>query len=247
MNPLLSGGTSLTYSPNFELVRDNRGVFSGTQEMWCRKDLFETLIPAVGSVHPDYGFLGLDSLRIRQGDDHPGMVVMDGDYVGAVDLNNGEDNPLDAAPEYSLDLSLAEEPLEQAPYFVDALSAEDIQEVVRLVKNPKLDEDNVPQEADTTGWSTQKTGLYDRLRKGQEAFRDPRVTWTSKEFFKNLPSLNAIGEIDAPSGPVPAVAAGRNWLLAGHRARMKAGGQFWEVERTWDLSGRGGWDSDIYG
>jgi hypothetical protein len=57
--------------------------------------------------------------------------------------------------------------------------------------------------------------------------------------------LNKIGEIDSPSGPAPALATSRNWLLNGVNQTQE--GRSFRVEREWLASDRGGWDADIYG
>ena len=55
--------------------------------------------------------------------------------------------------------------------------------------------------------------------------------------------LGDLGEIDSPSGPNPSV-SGRNWLLWATSSRTR--GFITENRKVWKLSGRGGWDSDLY-
>lgn len=239
--PLLSGGEVLQYGPEFNLSRDRQGVWRGTQNMWLRKENLASGAPAVGTAHPEYTFLFLDTLEVSH--DGGEMLELVGSYVGA-NLVNGD--VLDVVPEYALDVQLAEEPIETDPYYTDTLSAAQILKAKRLAENPKLNDDNEPEAPDTTGWPAKQVQLYDDLSNGLQAVRDPRVTWTESKLYSALPSLGDIGEIDTPPGPVPTVASGRNWLLSGYSARVKAGDLFWEVNRTWDLSGRGGWDTRFY-
>ena len=56
--------------------------------------------------------------------------------------------------------------------------------------------------------------------------------------------LNNIGKIDDPLGPVPPLAAGRNWLLNG--ATQTQDGKAFRIEMEWLASDRGGWDAEIY-
>lgn len=58
------------------------------------------------------------------------------------------------------------------------------------------------------------------------------------ELFRNL------GRISDPEGPVPTVGQGRNWLKSGVRVRGR--GKAWECSLEWTLSGRGGWEPEIY-
>jgi hypothetical protein len=58
--------------------------------------------------------------------------------------------------------------------------------------------------------------------------------------------LNAVGNRDTPpsSGILPAIASGRNWLYLG--ATVEQIGDGIRVVERWRLSGRNGWDEDIY-
>lgn len=79
---------------------------------------------------------------------------------------------------------------------------------------------------------------------GVESFLDPAATWTATYFSTSRPStLRSLGEIDSPDGANPSL-SGRNWLLYDESYRQR--GFVFEIRTTWKLSGRGGWDSDIY-
>jgi hypothetical protein len=52
-----------------------------------------------------------------------------------------------------------------------------------------------------------------------------------------------VGKIDNPEGPAPNY-AGRNWLFGG-LSYVRQGGIF-EITKVWLLSGRGGWNAEIY-
>ena len=91
-------------------------------------------------------------------------------------------------------------------------------------------------------WSTE---LYNKLRRGQESYLDPKVSWR-KEWVSNTrpTNLNDVGDIVTPDGDPPTPAAGRNWLHMGLESRQR--GKVFENSEVADLSGRGGWDDDIY-
>ena len=56
--------------------------------------------------------------------------------------------------------------------------------------------------------------------------------------------MNDIGNISEPSGEVPELAGGRNWLLNGVTQTQE--GKSYRIEMEWLASDRGGWDEDIY-
>jgi hypothetical protein len=86
-----------------------------------------------------------------------------------------------------------------------------------------------------------------KIMRGQVSYYSPKVAWresiTRNSGVRNT-DLNKIGEIDMPSGPAPALATGRNWLLNGVNQTQE--GNSFRVEREWLASDRGGWDPDIY-
>jgi len=234
---------SLIQSHEYTLTRDDKGMWSGVQTFHCKTENLALLVPAKGSVHPDYAWMAADAARVTG--EEGGWCRVEVDYYGYIAVDDGQGGEEPPAPSYVLDLSVSEEPLESDPYF-DDLDADDIQEAVRLAKSPKVDDDGVPVPAVTTGWDTKKVKLYDALRSGWDSVRDPKATWTEEWVSDSMPDdLNDIGKIFSPAGGPPTVAAGRNWLMVGLQSRKR--GLVYENTRTAELSGRGGWDTDVYG
>jgi len=232
----------LVQSHEMTLVRDQKGFWSGTQVYHCAKDRLATLVPATGTPHPDYEWMSAEGLRVSG--EEGGWLKLEVDYTGLIVTETGDpeaDNP----PSYVLDLSLSEEPLETHPRYV-TLTDDDVQEVVSQAKNPKTDEDGKPVPPSTGGWDPLKVELYDNIRRGFDAYRDPKVTWTKEWASTSQPdNLNNIGEIFTPDGDPPTPAAGRNWLFAGLQSRRR--GQVYENSLIAELSGRGGWHTGVYG
>lgn len=226
-------------TPNFSFTRDQAGLWTGTHEFHCPKEELAALIPSRGEAHHFIGFLGVSKVTIN------GMagalIRMIVHYAG---YQPGEDGESEEA-EYTLSLSTSEEPIETHPRY-DALSDFDIMEAVELARNPPKSADGKKvREVDTSGWDALKVELYQDIQAGLEAYREPRVTWTKRWVSDQRPqNLNAIGEIDTPEGSPPPVAAGRNWLNAGMTSRER--GEVFENEITWELSGRGGWNTRYY-
>lgn len=227
-------------TPDFSFERDNAGLWSGHQKYHCKREELERLIPPKGAPHYLFSFLGVDKVRIVGFEEK--LVVLSVTYAGFQASN--DDGSTDEA-EYTLTLSTSEEPIATHPRY-DDLSNFDVNEAVELARNPPKSQDGKKTlEVDQTGWAALKTELYGDTQKGLESYREPRVTWTKRWVSDSRPQdLNRIGEIDTPEGNPPPVAAGRNWLNTGLTIRER--GEVFENELTWELSGRGGWDSRYY-
>lgn len=79
---------------------------------------------------------------------------------------------------------------------------------------------------------------------GIESYFVPGAEWRVIEFSTTRPpEFRNLGTIDGPTGPNPTL-SGRNWLLFSH-TYLKRGGVY-QSTTTWKLSGKNGWDSDIY-
>ena len=80
---------------------------------------------------------------------------------------------------------------------------------------------------------------------GVSSYMEPGAEWRETTFETSEPStLSDLGKINSPSGPAPSL-GGRNWLAWSHSYQRR--GHIYQVTTTWKLSGRNGWDSDIYG
>ena len=223
------------------LTRDDRGLWSGSQVYYCPKERLAELAPAHRSVHPDYPWLTLETLRVTGEEGR--WLRLDASYAGVLNFTT-DDGDADEGATYSLDITLSEEPLETHPRYAD-LAADEVQVAVSLARNPSMDENNQPVQPDTSEWPELQLELYDFVRTGFESYRDGKVTWTRNWVSDERPSnLNEVGDIYEPRGNPPAVAAGRNWLFVGLRS-LERGGVF-ENSEVGELSGRGGWNEVIY-
>ena len=80
---------------------------------------------------------------------------------------------------------------------------------------------------------------------GIEAYLSPGAIWTETSFSTTRPTdLGSLGEIDEPTGPEPSFGAGRNWLYFDVNYQQR--GFIFATRKTWKLSGRAGFDTDIY-
>lgn len=244
MSNLTEVGGDFVVGDDFNLVRDKRGLWTGSQVYYIRKSRLLSLMPKIGSEHPSFSWVRLEDVTCNG--EEAGWVKVDAKYNGVQDLGlDDAEAEVENPPEYTLTTSLAEEPLETHPKYVEALSVADIQEASRLAKDPPVDEDKKPVEVDVSEWDELKVELYDFLRRGVESFRDPKVTWTKRWVSTERPGdLNDVGKIDEPEGSPPSAAEGRNWMNMGLNSTERSA--VFENEVTWEMSGRGGYLAKLY-
>lgn len=106
-------------------------------------------------------------------------------------------------------------------------------------------------EADPTLWKTYVIGTdglskyAELVLKGAESFYAPSITLTITEDENSFPDLTNLGKI-ATLTNAPTLPSGANWLLAGCNFTALQNGK-WRVAREYRASGKGGWNSDLYG
>lgn len=197
---------------------------------------FPQLMRHHGSVHPRFSTMAVSKISWQRGKN--GFYRVTYTYEGfLVSLPE---------PSYTLSISLAEEPIELHPKFA---------EIAGTPKNPKngaifVDPDTGKITKDNTRGVFREfsatIGGKENLKAGVEAYLLPGSTWTEVSYATKRPGdLGSLGEIDSPSGSPPSFGSGRNWLYSG--AEYTKRGHIYEVRKTWLLSGRRGWDVDIYG
>lgn len=95
--------------------------------------------------------------------------------------------------------------------------------------------------------STEGLAVLAKVRKGVISVLEPTFQWWETFTTANLDDfeLANIGKIETPPGSAPS-GGSRNYLRFPGSFRMTADGQAWEMERRWQLSGKEGWDTDLY-
>jgi hypothetical protein len=232
----------LTKNYRFEATSDRRGLWKGWQEFSCQKDRVGVLLPYIGSSWELFPFMAVTDRQIVGTEG--GMCRVRVNYEGA-NTGGGAGGGGGPVEVYSLRVTLSEEPITTHPRY-DDLDDADIVEAYELATNPPREKDGKSlKEIDTSGWDPLKIELFEDVQKGIEAYRDPKVSWVKKWVDDQLPTnLNDIGEISTPEGDPPTVAAGRNWLFTGLQSDERGG--VYELEATWELSGKGGWNTRYY-
>ena len=257
-------GEAITYGDSsglvknyqFSLNRDKKGLWTGSQKFHCLRAELAASIPSNGTVHPDYDWVyaeGVDvtgmegdwaEFNVKYAGADPGGGG-DGGGGGGGGGGNDADDP--DAFEQGLRISTSEQPLATNLKYKD-LTPQEKQDAVMAATQPAKNKSGEVKPVDTSDWSDDKKDLYDRMRKGLVAYLEPGVEFFQRYVSKKMPSrLNDIGKISDPKG-APAVGDRRNWLLVGYNITERSTGKnsTYDIEKVWVLSGRGGWDEDIY-
>lgn len=158
-------------------------------------------------------------------------------------------------PTYELILGMDESPIEVHPDFED------------FAGKPSAPLNGaIFLDAETGSVSTDNaTGVFDRFatmrtsgaknpKGGIEAFLDPVATYRESMVSSSLPSVSNFGDIvsDVPGPGFRGSLGKRNWLYVGFTYRRRGDPSefgirtIYEIQKEWKLSGRAGWDTDIY-
>ncbi len=210
---------------------DRFGVDVLTRVEEIPSDRFPLLLRSKYSAHPRFSAMGVSKVSWTSGK-HGKFYRVTYTYEGF----------LLSLPEavYTLDTSLSEEPIELHPDFADFAGTP---------SNPLngavfIDPDTQKITTDDARGVFREFMVTDS-KGGVESYLSPGATWNETYFSLTRPSdLGSLGEIDSPSGPNPSIGSGRNWLYSGASYTRRGG--IYEIRKTWLLSGRAGWDSDIY-
>ena len=109
-----------------------------------------------------------------------------------------------------------------------------------------------PEGAKNAKGEAGKCGDQNRFA-GVSDYLNASAIWTRSFASESAPSLEGLGKISQPTGDAP-MPEGRNWLYTGFSASFtspakgdKARQVKGKITQEWKLSGRRGWDADIYG
>ena len=225
--------------PDYSLSVDREGKWTATQVFLCHRNSIAALMPRPGTPHPEVTFISVDTVtaKVTEGD----LAEITCNYAGAEAKTDEEEQ---AAMSYSMGLSLSEEPL-LSHYRYRNLPDDEVEALKGIIAGKDKDDSGAAYKDKVT--STLGKEVLAKIQRGQVSYYSPKVTWResiARNTGVRSTDLNKIGNINAPSGPAPALASNRNWLLNGV-TQTQEGGSF-RIEREWLASDRGGWDSDIY-
>ena len=225
--------------PGYSVQIDKEGKWTATQVFLCHRNSAVALMPRPGSAHPEIPFIAIFqvSASFTEGD----LAEIVCSYAGA-EQREKEDEKVNAV--YSMGLSVSEEPILSHARYADLDAKE--REAIQLLLSGKEKDDQGNKLRDKVE-SERGIEVLAKVDRGQTSYYSPRVTWR-ESWVRDKPAeaaeLNEIGNIATPSGPAPALAGDRNWLLNGVSQSQE--GKSFRLEMEWLASDRGGWDSDIY-
>jgi hypothetical protein len=225
--------------PGYSVQIDKEGKWTATQIFLCHRSSAVALMPRPGTIHPEINFIQVSQVTAS---------FTEGDLAEIVCQYAGAEEKEEAAEKnnavYSMGLSLSEEPLLSHNRYKDLPEKE--REALQLIQSGK-DKDDQGNKLRDKIESDLGTEVLGKIERGQTSYYSPRVTWR-ESWVRDKPAkssdLNDIGNISEPSGEVPELAGGRNWLLNGVTQTQE--GKSFRIEMEWLASDRGGWDEDIY-
>jgi len=145
------------------------------------------------------------------------------------------------SPTYELTTSLSQEPIQTHPDFATIGGTPASPQNSSIFVDPdtgfiSAKSNAIWKEFAFKGTANEKAGI--------ESYLAPGCEWRETKFQTSRPTgIRDIGTIENPAGPNPTL-SGRNWLAWGETYIRR--GYVYQVTSTWKLSGRNGWDTDIY-
>ena len=217
-----------------QAVRKYRGAFAG----WIGR------CPQMGSAHPDLpGFI----VRRIHAEREPGGLVEVTLSYGPANWNvsyPGRPGGNQQIKRYNTEITTSQEPLLSINRY-SSLSTTELEALQQIINGNLVSESGVPWESKVTTERGQEA--LAKIRKGRDSVEIPGLIWVERYMDNSLDSieLDKVGNIDAPPGGAPS-GGSRNYLYIGVTAEMSDDGEQYTIERRWRLSGKEGWDPDLY-
>lgn len=235
----------LTESPEatFELIADG-GKAKSVRSYQITEDLWFSRRPTLFSRDPEYPGLTLRRYTATRSGGGVRTLTLYYEAEQVTDNNSGEDSTQSSVPTtYDIDITLNEEPLLAHKNYISLEDAE--KDALLLIFQGQEQNASGEKLADLIVSPIGQQALS-KYRKGITHTREPSIIWSERRTVDTLSSLNSIGKISAPPGPVPVVSGGRNWLYIGLQGSQSEEAKKWTVHSKWELSGSNGWDADLY-
>ena len=136
--------------------------------------------------------------------------------------------------------------LEYLKAFMDGARLWELVPEVDNAGKPKLDSDGLPVMKQLGKLLNTSSKAFDLINKGVTAYKDIMATYTVRQTSRTDKSdISSVGTINDP--PKAPKFPNRSWLQVSSNCSMNDDGKTYTIENTWLLSGRGGWDKDLYG
>ena len=211
---------------------DRYGVHALTRVEMVPTTDFSRLLRALYTVHPDFPKMAVARVQWEK----PRQFA--GKFYRVAYIYEGFINALPDST-YELSGTLTEEPIETHPDFEDFAGTPSSPLNGAVFLDP---ETGKPTTDDAKGVFSEFGISGDKA--GVSSYASPGVMWTETRYSTTKPTeLGDLGQIDTPNGNPPTF-SGRDWLLWDSSYRRR--GFIYEIRIAWKLSGRNGWDEDIY-
>nr|BAR33211.1 hypothetical protein [uncultured Mediterranean phage uvMED] len=228
-----NGATSVVTQISERFETDRFGVDSIEMTVEIPNASFPSQMLVEFAEHPDFSSMLLTRRTGQRG--KPGWwtvnYVFEGFLVSLPD------------PTYELTTSLSQEPIQTHPDFATFAGTPST--------NPPIN-GSVFVDPDTGFGSRKSNAIWKEFafkgtaneKAGIESYLAPGAEWRETKFQTSRPTgIRDVGTIETPAGSPPTL-SGRNWLAWGETYVRR--GHIYQVTSTWKLSGRNGWDTDIY-
>ena len=195
--------------------------------------LFPQQILADFSPHPRFSNLLLSKRNGQRSE--PGWWTVSYTFEGFINEEPEE-------PTYELVGSLSQEPIQTHPDFatIAGTPASPLNGAIFIDPDTLRKSESVnaifKEFTNVNGATNPKAGV--------DSYLEPSVEWRETRFSTSRPTtLTGLGNIQTPNGSPPDLSP-RNWLYWSE-SYIRRGGVY-QITSTWKLSGRNGWDPDIY-
>lgn len=201
--------------------------------------------PDLGSAHPDLSGLVLVEIDAARAEGNKIAVRLKYETYSSTATYPGRPAAEEPVKRYDFEIPTGEEILLANPFFA-ALTDTERTAVQNIINGTEAKEDGALYEEDLTSELGAKA--LEKIRKGITHYLEPGFIWIERFNTEDLADVDITktGEIMDPPGPRPNPGENRDYLYLGATGKNSEDGTTWEVERRWQLSGKGKWDADLY-
>lgn len=222
---------------------DETGVASAQLTYNCQFDLAVVLVKQL-QRHPDYAWLVRKKATIDREEGYIAKVVVTFEGIDPTPPPDAPTNENGEIVTYAVQASTDAEPIETHPSFYSFAGKPN--DKTTWINGAYFDPEGQFKgfRAPNATGQNKKAGIRSYLSPGLVYI----VTTTRSQANHSVVgiALAGLGHIDTPPNSIvmPTVEAGRNWLKIG--ADVETIGDGIRITERWKLSGRGGWDTDLY-
>lgn len=274
MSAKLFGFDSSTFIPaaDFTASQNEESLWEASQSFSISREAFDFFTGSaqlvVGTPATDldpnlpnfWAFLRLT--RIEAQNVTGGYAQVRIHYAGYFSINQSQDPDSAIPTTYTLSGALEEVPLLEHPKVVAlsaverallaTIAAGDAVWDISTSKIGRIDPDKgtfIPWE-DQDLVSADGVAFADLLAKGESTYKRPSYNWT-KTYTSEDPltasDINDLGKVSTPDGDPPTPSGGRDWMMiSADQTQTASTDPVYDIEVSWLLSERGGWDTTLY-